>query len=141
MRTIVIASVSLWLGAMIYILFRSTHLLIFNWIDKIGLMNFVYCIRPNLTDVPKWVIYSLPDGLWMFSYCLFIGHIWNYNLKRSFFFLILLPIYAISNEIMQYFHFISGTFDLMDMIFFLTSLDFGLLYIIYHKQSLRETTN
>lgn len=136
MRTIVIASVSFWAGAMIYILFRSTHILMFRWINRLGLLNLVYSIRPNLKNLPEWVVYSLPDGLWMFSYCLFVGHVWNYNLKRSFLFLTLLPIYAISNEIMQYFHFVSGTFDWKDLIAFFFSFALGVLYLIYHKRSL-----
>lgn len=140
-KTIIISSVSFGAGALIYILFRSKNLLMFNWIDKIGLMNLVSSIRPNLKDVPEWVLFSLPDGLWMFSYCLLIGHIWNYNLKRSSFFLALLPIYAISNEIMQYFHFVPGTFDWMDLIAFLVSFALGLCYIIWQMSPLNNRIN
>jgi hypothetical protein len=125
-------------GAIIYIMFRPTNLLMFYWINSIGLMDLVNEIRPDIRNLPEWVIYSLPDGLWIFSYCLFIGHIWNYNLKRSFFFLALLPIYAISNEIMQHFHFFSGTFDWMDLFAYLTAFVLGLVYIIYHKRPVKK---
>ena len=133
MKTTFWASISLLGGAMIYVLFRPTHLLMFNWIDCIGLMDFINSIKPNSKGIPKWIIYSLPDGLWMFSYCLFIGSIWDFDLKRCFFVLMLLPLYAISNEVMQFFHLVSGTFDWMDLIAYLTFFVLGLLYIVYSK--------
>ncbi len=133
--TIVFAFLSLWSGAMIYILFRPTNLLMFNILYSIGLMDFVNSIRPNLRDIPEWIIYSLPDGLWLFSYCLFIGSIWNFELKRCFCVLMILPIYAILHEIGQNVHFVSGTFDWIDLTTYLTAFVLGLLYIIYNKKS------
>lgn len=124
-----LASVTLVGGAMIYVCFRPTHLLLFKWIDRFGLLDFAYRLRLNLKDIPEWVVYSLPDGLWTFSYCLFIGTIWNFNLKKSFFFLVILPVFAVANEIMQYFHIVSGTFDWMDVMAFLIAFTLGLFYI------------
>ena len=126
---IILASVTLLVGAMIYVLFRPTHLLMFDWIDNIGLMDLVSRIRPNLKDVPDWVVYSLPDGLWMFSYCLFIGCIWDFDLKRSFYVLSILPVFAVTNEIMQHNHLVPGTFDWMDVVAFLTAYAVGVFYI------------
>ena len=120
---------------MIYILFRPTNLLMFNMLDSIGLMDLVNSIRPNRSDIPEWIIYSLPDGLWLFSYCLFIGCIWNFELKRCFCVLMILPIYAILHEIGQNAHFVSGTFDLIDLATYLIAFVLGLLYIIYNKKS------
>ena len=132
-RTVILATASLLCGAMIYIMFRHTHLLMLNWIDSIGMMGLVNSIRPALWTTPEWVVYSLPDGLWMFSYCLFIGYIWDFDLKKCFLLLTILPIYAVSNEIMQYFHIVSGTFDWMDMFAFLTSFILGVLYISFNN--------
>lgn len=127
--TAVFAFISILGGAIIYILFRPTHLLMFFWIDRIGLMDFVNSIRPVSWNVPEWVVYSLPDGLWLFSYCLFIGCVWDFNLRKCLFVLTILPVYAVSNEIMQFFHLVSGTFDWMDLFAFLMAFALGTLYI------------
>lgn len=129
MKTVIFASITLMGGAIIYILFRPTYLIMFKWIDSFGLMKLINSIRLNSEDLPDWVLYSLPDGLWMFSYCLFIGQIWNYNIKKCLLFLSILPIYAVSNEIMQYFHLVSGTFDWMDLLAFLIAFTLSVLYI------------
>ena len=125
-------------GAIIYILFRPTHLLMFNWIDNLGLMGLVNSIRPNLENMPEWILYSLPDGLWLFSYCLFIGYVWDFELKRCLFVLSILPVYAVSNEIMQFFHLVSGTFDRMDLFAFLLAFALGVLYINCNKEEARR---
>ncbi len=132
MRTVIFASLIFLSGAMIYILFRPTHLLMFNWLDIIGLMDFVNSIRPNSSVIPEWVIYSLPDGLWLFSYCIFIGCIWNFELKRCFCVLMVLPIYAMTHEIMQKVRIVSGTFDWIDLAAYLTAFVLGCFYIVYH---------
>ena len=131
--TAVLASFSILGGTMIYILFRPTHLLMFNWIDSIGMLAFVNSIRPVSWNVSEWVVYSLPDALWMFSYCLFIGCVWDFDLKKCLFVLTILPIYAVSNEIMQYFHITSGTFDWMDLFAFLMAFVLGVLFLSYNK--------
>lgn len=133
--TIIFSSFSLMGGAMIYLLFRPTHLLMFRWLDSIGLMDFVDSIRANQKNVPEWIIYSLPDGLWMFSYCLFIGCIWDFDIRECLFILVILPIYAVTIEIMQYFHLVSGTFDFMDLVVFLTAFVLGLLYIEFENHN------
>lgn len=125
MRTVIFASLTFLSGAMIYILFRPTNLLMFKWLDSIGLKGFTNTIRPNLSDIPEWNIYSLPDGLWLFSYCLFIGCLWNFEPKRCFYVLVILPIYAISHEIMQKVRFVSGTFDWIDLAAYLTAFVLG----------------
>ena len=133
-KTVIFASFTFLSGAMIYILFRPTNLLMFNLLDCIGLMGLTNSIRPNINDIPEWIIYSLPDGLWLFSYCLFIGCIWNFELKRCFCVLVILPIYAISHEIMQKVHFVSGTFDWIDLAAYLTAFVLGFIYIVCNKK-------
>lgn len=96
-------------------------------------MELVNSIRPASWNVPEWAVYSLPDGLWLFSYCLFIGCIWDFDLKGCLFVLTILPIYAISHEIMQYLHLVSGTFDWMDLFAYLMAFAFGVLYINRYK--------
>ena len=60
------------LGGFIYILLRSSSLLMFQWFESIGILEIVLSFR-NIsiglkTSVPSWFYYSLPDGLWVYSF-------------------------------------------------------------------------
>lgn len=58
-------------GVIIYILFRSRKLFYYQFINFLGLSENVDLLRKEVWKyrkyIPNWVIYSLPDGLWMFS--------------------------------------------------------------------------
>jgi hypothetical protein len=57
------------------------NMLMFEWFDSVGLLKFICRMRIETTFLlPNWVEYSLPDGLWIFSYSLYIGSIWNFRL-------------------------------------------------------------
>lgn len=112
---------SLILGGMIYILFRSNSLLMFDWFEQFGILDFIVksrnLINPKTHLVPRWILYSAPDGLWLFSYICFMFVIWKNSVTtKNIIWIILLPIYAFYTEFGQFFGFISGTFDLLDLI-------------------------
>ena len=80
--------------------------------------------------MPKWVIYSLPDGLWMFSCTSLILNVWNNRLnKQSIVWIISMPAIAILSEFLQLFHFIRGTFDILDIARYL--IGFTAAFFIY----------
>lgn len=58
-------------GALIYLLYRSKNLYYYNFIHFLDINGFVLLARETATLYrklfPTWVIYSLPDGLWLFS--------------------------------------------------------------------------
>jgi hypothetical protein len=111
------------LGGLIYILFRPTNLIMFQWFDEINLTDFFKVLRFNFIPIknslPEWFIYSLPDGLWLLSFNLIMVQIWR---NESHFFIwfwtILLPIIAVTSEIGQLLNIVPGTFDPNDILFY-----------------------
>ena len=57
---------------LLYILFRSTDLRMFKWFSFIGLDELIHLARetafPLQKLLPVWTYYSLPDGLWVYSF-------------------------------------------------------------------------
>lgn len=59
------------MGILIYLLFRSRELFYYQFIELISLNHTIDDVRKIVWTkrkyIPNWVIYSLPDGLWIFS--------------------------------------------------------------------------
>lgn len=116
--------VSLLLGGIIYIIFRSKNLKMFDWLDLIGIKNLFDKIRfsfqDNVFEIPKWIIFSLPDGLWTFSYICLTLYIWESEITRtSIVWITIVPLIAIISEIGQLYGLVSGTYDIMDLLFYI----------------------
>lgn len=122
-RFIISSFISLFLGTVIYILFRTSSLKVFSWLKYFGIDFLNSSLRKEsikwAENIPHWILFSLPDGLWSFSYISLILGIWRGNISQSnIFWIILIPIVSISLEIAQYFGFIQGTFDIIDVFFY-----------------------
>ena len=106
------------LGGLIYIIYRDKSLLMFDWFNSIGISSEIDGLR-NLFQgegIYGWVKYSLPDGLWIFSYMFIIDAIWDKERNAaSMIFLWGLPLVAVFSECFQYFGLLSGVFDWKDM--------------------------
>ena len=127
---------TLLLGGLIYILFRSSSLLMFDWCNKIGLSNSINSLRdytnPIVKEIPHWFLYSLPDGLWIFSYISLILYIWQNSVSfKNISWILIIPILAIGSEIGQLLGLVSGTFDFADLVFYI--LGMTLPFIIFNK--------
>lgn len=128
--TALLALITLFAGGTIYLLFRPTRLYIFDWIKDAGMMETIELLRYRIFSIPSWMEYTLPDGLWMLSYCLIIGYIWNFKLHRCWVMLVPLLVFAIIFEIGQYIHIIPGTYDRMDIAAYLLAFFIGTIYIV-----------
>jgi hypothetical protein len=123
---------TLLIGSFIYILFRTETLKMFSWFNSLNLEKNIKILR-NLTfelkaELPNWFLFSLPDGLWLFSYVSLILIFWKNKINRkNIFWILFLPFLAIFSEIAQFFNLLSGTFDAVDLLFYL----FGTLLPIY----------
>jgi len=75
-------------------------------------------------NISNWIIYNLPGALWVFSFqVIFITK----NEKGILFCLI--PLCgALAIEVLQYFNLTDGTFDILDIIFYLFS---WILFMIF----------
>ncbi len=135
------ALISLLVGSFIYILFRPTSLVMFDWFNSMGLSELITSMRNSAEGVdqnfPRWVVYSLPYALWVLSYMFFMSGIWwNSESKTRYFWLWSAPIVAVVTEIAQLlvvvpgfeelvhnaFGFIPGEFDIVDLFALLVAI-------------------
>ena len=133
---IFISIITLSIGTLIYLLFRVSTLKVFSWLNFLGIDFVNNDLRKKsinyMPKIPDWFIFSLPDGIWIFSYILVMISIWNFTLnKKSIFWMTIIPLVAIFSEIFQIFDFIPGTFDFVDLSFYI--LGFILPFIIFKK--------
>ena len=116
---LILSVISLLVGGLLYLGFRSEKLLMFEWGNCMHLNEYIDCWRNICSSYSpsEWVIYALPDGLWLFSYMLLVHLIWiNTNDKKYKIWLYILPLVGISSEVLQLCIEDLGTFDLMDLI-------------------------
>lgn len=115
---------SLVFGTAIYLLFRASSLKVFSWMEtfRIDLLStdFRKFCTSNADNFPEWFLFSLPDGLWITSYALLMSYIWNFKINfYSIFWISLIPSIAIFSEIGQALKILEGTFDWLDLLFYL----------------------
>jgi len=111
------------LGGIIYLSFRKDSLLMFHWFDIIGLSFVVEFLRSIFYQskiyLPNWFLYSLPDGLWLYSSVFFFSYLWQNEKKNYFIFWCLIcPLLAIGSELGQLFNIIQGSFSNLDLLFY-----------------------
>ena len=129
---------SLIVGSLIYILFRSSSLKVFSWLDLIGINILDSKIRKSAlaisSHIPDWILLSLPDGLWLFSYVCLMLCIWGNSITiKNLFWITIFPTIAIASEIAQYFKLLQGTFDPLDLLLYFLG---GTLPLIIFKNSI-----
>lgn len=129
---IFISSLSLLLGGIIYILFRSSDFLFFRWIDALGLSSWLNISRQNSLSlspfIPDWIIFSLPNGLWAFAYSLIISGIWSGSQSvLKYFWMVSIPVLVLGFEFLQLAGIITGTFCFQDIAFGLAGIFAGII--------------
>jgi len=123
-KNLILPFSTLLLGGMLYISFRIESLRMFSWFNTINVSKAIFKIREYTlyyeSTVPDWVKFSLPDGLWLFSFISFILITWKNEINSSnLFWLIGLPLVALLSEIGQSISIIPGTFDWIDLTMYL----------------------
>jgi len=123
-------------GGLIYILFRTSSLKMFSWYETIGLGGLTIELRKMTSQfadkIPEWILFSLPDGLWIFSYVSLMLFIWRNSVSiKNIFWISIIPILAIGSEIGQLFGLVSGTFDFADLLLYLFGMT--LPFIFFNK--------
>lgn len=125
--TLLLSSIiSLLIGGCIYLLFRDPSLIFFGWIDDLGFLNEVKALQlttaPLKTLLPEWILFSLPDGLWLFSYVCLMLHLWKKSMPwPGLIWTLALPTLAVLFELIQSMVDSLGTFDWLDLFFYLTA--------------------
>lgn len=118
---LIFIAIPMFIGGMIYILFRPESLLMFKWFNYLDLTSLITKLRGNFSFLgsylPGWVVYSLPDGIWVFSLTAVMFKIWqNGALLSRLFWCSIGPILGVGGEIGQYFSVVPGTFDIADLV-------------------------
>lgn len=115
-------------GGMTYLLFRPRTLLLFYVLDAIGLGGVVDRWRaavPVVTE-PEFLIYSLPDGLWVASYVLIIdGLFLSLPAATRLRWAAVIPVLGLVSEVLQLVGLVPGTFDWADL------FCYGVPYLVY----------
>ena len=100
----------------------------FDWFNSLGITETVLLTRKssiNFIQLPDWFYYSLPDGLWTYSFTSSILLIWGRDNGIQKYWIYVPLVLSVLPELSQYFKIIPGTFDWIDLIFivlaFLTS--------------------
>lgn len=112
------------LSGIIYLFLRSSNTVIYLVFQDLlppGILEQMRLIFQNsFSELPKWIIYSLPGGLWLFSFTNFSLLLLNEKTKY-FFKHIVLALFGIVTilEILQMIHFTDGRFDLADLALYL----------------------
>ena len=109
------------IGGFIYILFREKSLIMFSWFYSMGLDNLINSLRNSISfnnQIPGWIIYNFPDGIWIYSLTSLMLIVWSQNSsKLRHLWLYMGPVLGISAELGQLINIIPGTFDNTDLIF------------------------
>jgi len=129
---IFVGLIFLLIGSYLYLKFRSETLLMFKWAENLGLDFIVSSIRESFqglnSDRMKYIIFSAPYGLWVISFCCFIGAIWHKDSSLSAIILrLIVPVIAVSSELLQFVGFLPGTFDINDLLVLFVSTIIGLI--------------
>ena len=113
-------------GGGIYLLQRTTALLMFRIIDFLGLSDIVAELRAVAYPMPEFVVYSLPGGLWSASYVLLSDALFcQQPLVVRLSWGALIPLIGVVSELLQMAGLCPGTADWQDLVCY------GLPYIVY----------
>ena len=108
-------------GSLIYIVWRSDRLLVFHWVSAVGLTAPIEYIRESAPDVfhalPDWCLFSLPDGLWAYSFVATMTLIWGrISNATSGMWICIAPLLGCGSEVLQSCHSLPGTYESTDLV-------------------------
>jgi len=95
--------------------------MMFRWADAIGVKPVldnmrVYCTTIQFENL-NWFFFSLPDGLWVYSFTSFMLIVWGLKFSRhSIFWISIGPSFALCGEMGQALGVVRGTYDPTDLL-------------------------
>jgi hypothetical protein len=123
------------IGAAIYLLYRSTHLLVFEWLTACRLLPWVLLAREYCAgfQLPEWLLYSLPDGLWVYAITSWMILIWSRNPPLPW--LLVGVMLGCGGELGQIVGIVPGTYQHLDMVFYLVGFGAACLQLELNDES------
>lgn len=125
----------------IYLFYRTEHTIVNKaLISLISFESYLDLKKTISLCVPlnSYVIYSLPEGLWVFSFALVSKNLFIKIGNLSLHLVYISIVFALGLELLQLFHIVNGQFDILDV---LTSLLFWLLAHTIFNNSKFEILN
>ena len=124
------------IGSYLYLKFRSETLLMFKWAENLGLNYIISLIRESssVLNSPqmKYLVFSAPFGMWVISFCCFIGVIWHKDSSvAAIIWRLFVPAIAISSELLQFLGLLQGTYDTSDLLVLIVSTIIGLTISVF----------
>jgi len=107
---------SLILGIGIYLFYRKTNMLLFQWLPVLKFINNIY-ISLGHSIISSIIKFNLPDTLWFLSGILFLRFLWFDNNKEQKIYILIFIFFGILFEVSQLSENIPGTFDFYDLFF------------------------
>ena len=127
--TVVIAFCCVLACGMMYIYFRPDTLKMFHFFKYIGILDILEDMKSDPSIVSFWVLYNLPDGVWLFAYTILIGCIWNFKIRDCWMFILVMPFICIPHEFLQGLGIMHGTYDPSDVLAYLLAILAGFTYV------------
>jgi hypothetical protein len=107
----------------------------FSWFRYIGIDSSILTVRQELSTLklylPQWTYYSLPDGLWVYSFTSALLILWDNQLKNAKFWLFIPLFSGAIVEVAQGLKIFRGTFDILDLTFTIVALLLSIIIINY----------
>ena len=124
------------IGAAIYLFFRTTSLLVFEWLRAVSLFELTLTARGLLSGIslPNWLLYSLPDGLWVYAVTSWMILIWDRNPPLPWLFVGVAL--GVGGEFGQAIAIVPGTYQHLDMLFYIA----GFFAACFHLEYTDETS-
>ena len=102
----------------------------FKWAETLGLNYVISPIRGSSSLLNshqmKYVVFSVPFGMWVISFCCFIGVIWHKDSSvAAIIWRLFVPAIAISSEFLQFLGLLPGTYDANDLLVLIVSTIIG----------------
>lgn len=132
-------------GAAIYAIFRPGNLRMFVWADSLGIAPFLMSVRgaaPQGAGIPHWVVYSLPNGLWGYAVMAFLILVWRDSQPFARYTWIGCGVaLTIGSELGQFFGYVPGTFDGLDLLICLLAVVMSLALLYVHRSERESEPN
>jgi hypothetical protein len=119
-KYIPLLAVSLFFSLFIYVFYRTEKTLVNQFIIKLFSQDGYADLKTTVTSIlplNDYLVYSLPEGLWVFCITLTSSFFYLQINKRKWK-LVFVPIMiAVCLELFQLLHFTNGRFDIIDLVF------------------------
>jgi hypothetical protein len=117
MMKVILSIILVSIGGCIYLLQRTTGLLMFRIIDFLGLTDVVATMRSSVMQWPEFVVFSLPGGLWSASYVLLADAVLcHQSVAMRLAWGSLIPMIGVVSELLQALGLCPGTADWQDAV-------------------------